>query len=251
MPASVPWTDGRDQTAHRQAERLLRQANGEDQDPRLKYLKKRVADARLGGGRQGWRKAEPGSGCRRPCVVPARRLIRSCRGTASCPPRLCYTGPPPASRLAQDPTGGTAYPVAGAWRATRLTVGTPMLVTFELDEENRRFVITAASGADRAEILGTVAEAVRCHPAIASWDCIADLRHPLAGDRAFDLSSLAPLFDREEERPALTVLLTDQSRMMDWVRLLNHQFKSRRFCVAASPREALHLIEGVHPRYDR
>lgn len=116
-------------------------------------------------------------------------------------------------------------------------------VQIEFDEAKRQFSVLPGRDAPRSDVVDAVIRAVTSRPEIATWDCLADFRSPLSGSYIFDLRPLIPLFDQEASRPALTVFLTHQPRTTSWIGLLNHQFKSRRFCVASTTREALESFD--------
>lgn len=126
-----------------------------------------------------------------------------------------------------------------------------MSVRIDFDEAKRLFSVLPEPDAARSDIVEALTKAVAGRPEIATWDCLADLRSPLSGPYIFDLAPLVALFDQEDSRPALTVLLTHQARTSSWIGLLNHQFRSRRFCVASSTREGLELFDKGVMRNDR
>lgn len=117
-------------------------------------------------------------------------------------------------------------------------------VRIEFDQTRRLFSVLPEPDAHRSDVVEAVTRAVTSRPEIAAWDCLADFRNPLGGPYIFDLTPLIPLFDQEASRPALTVFLTHQARTSSWIGLLNHQFRSRRFCVASSTREAIKLFDS-------
>jgi hypothetical protein len=123
-------------------------------------------------------------------------------------------------------------------------------VRIEFDPTKRLFSVLPEPDAFRSDVMEAVTKAVRTRPEIAAWDCLADLRNPLSGAYIFDLTPLIPVFDQEDSLPALTVFVTHQARTSSWIGLLNHQFRSRRFCVASSVPQAIKLFDSG-PRNDR
>lgn len=123
--------------------------------------------------------------------------------------------------------------------------------TLRLDADLERFTVTPRTGASRRDILEALISAAETTPVLGGWDCVADLRNPMTGAFEFDLRALVPLFDIETERPPVTVLVSTAERTAHWARILNHQFRARRFHVASTPAGAVQHLAADRSRYDR
>jgi len=124
-------------------------------------------------------------------------------------------------------------------------------LSLDLEPELKRFVVTPHVEAPRSDVLRALLEAAAERPSIRSWDCVADLRNPMSGEFEFDLRDLVPIFDIEGDRPPVTVIVSTASRTRPWAMVLNHQFRSRRFHVAGTLREAVEHLDHGGGRYDR
>ena len=118
-----------------------------------------------------------------------------------------------------------------------------MPIDLVFHEDTRRVVMTVGEGTRGPDLGRLVKEAVRARPALADWDWINDLRHPVEDSSADDIPKLAEVFDPVSTRPTWTVLVSHDPGLAMWAKVMDHQFKFRRHLTASSIEAAMALLD--------
>ncbi|WP_395943226.1 hypothetical protein [Brevundimonas sp.] len=114
---------------------------------------------------------------------------------------------------------------------------------YRIDDEARLFHLDLNCGITAERALDKALTVIEARPELWRWDWIVDARVTPEDASFHQIARLARAFDVRLDNEVLTMLVTHDSYLHLWARVMDFQFPRRRHLVVATPEAAMRRIE--------